>query len=216
MKQVLPILVAATMLLAAGIAHGLRTDRWGKATEVIEAGQRLQHIPPSHNDWASDEVHLDARQLEIAHVTGYLCRRYIHQITGSSLTLLIVAGRPGAIGAHTPDVCYQGAGYRMDTAANVVSFQIPDTTHTFWHTTASRGGPQVDRLALWWAWSHDGIRWEASREPRMEFARFPFLYKMYLIRPVDRFHEDNNARNHPVQRFLEDWVPLLGTHLASK
>lgn len=212
MQQVLPILTAGLILGGAGIAHGLRSDRWGKSAVVIEAAQRLQKIPATHGDWTSEEVPLDARQLEIADVVGFLSRRYTHQTTGASVMVLIVAGRPGAIGAHTPDVCYRGAGFQMNGSIKAADLTAAGQPQSFWHTTATRAEPRLEHLSLWWAWSHDGAQWRASREPRLEFARSPSLYKLYVIRSVSR--PDDEGPESPTRRFLDDWIPVLKKALS--
>jgi hypothetical protein len=211
-QQVLPILTAALLLIGAGIVHGLRSDRWGRSEVVQEAAARLKRIPTEIRDWTSEEVSIDTRQLQIADLVGHLCRRYTHQPTGISYLVLIVSGRPGAIGAHTPDVCYQGAGYRLK-APTLESLKVGATQNTFWQTVAERGEPRLEYLSLWWAWSTDGVRWEASNEPRLAFAKHPSLYKLYVIRSISRPDQASDTED-ATRRFLETWCPVLKKALS--
>jgi len=207
------LIVAALALGSAGAIHGLRTDRWGTASVVTEAASRLDAIPDRVEDWTSRPAEIEARQLEIAQVVGHLSRRYRHEASGREVLILIVCGRSGPIGAHSPDVCYEGAGFRMVDAPIRRVLERPLVPAEFFYAAATRPEPRLQHLALWWAWSPDGKRWEAPANPRVHFAREPALFKMYAIRVLDD-PKQNLGPEDPVLRLLDKLLPQVKNALS--
>jgi hypothetical protein len=216
MKQTLMVAAAAVALVATGVGHGIRTDRWGKAGVVVAAAARMANVPERVGDWQARPFEIDARQLEIGQIVGYVARTYTHQATGNEITMLLVCGRPGSVGAHTPDVCYQGAGFTF--AAEPVTRKVKaGSAHTgrsgisgdaeFWQAIASKPEPHPEHLQILWAWGTDGT-WQAAKNPRLEFARAPALYKLYVIRRLAEARV-TDAPDNPVDLFLEALLPQI-------
>ena len=212
MREVLLLAAATAVLTATGIAHGLRTDRWGVAGEVATAARRLEDVPARVGDWEGQALAIDQRQLDMAQVVGHVARRYTHGPTGRGVVVLLVVGRPGAIGAHSPDVCYRRAGFQFANEPAARAVKPASGACTFWQTVAARGEPRPEYLSLWWAWSVDGASWEASKHPRVQFLRSAFLYKLYLIRPVGGPNESDDA---PTVALMEELLPKLAEALAT-
>src|SRR5262249_8482825 len=105
--------------------------------------------------------------------------------TNSRVQVFLVCGRPGPISVHTPDVCFEGAGYRMTGAPAKFPLEFsPDDE--FWHVTFLKEGLQSqDQVGVFWAWNSDG-HWQAPDNPRWTFARSKALFKLYLIHDVPR------------------------------
>src|SRR4051794_41847552 len=57
---------------------------------------------------------MDARHLDAVGVVGHLSRRYVNRRTGDAVLVLLLCGKPGDVAVHTPDVCYEAAGYARD------------------------------------------------------------------------------------------------------
>jgi hypothetical protein len=205
--RVLAVCVAALLLGLAGLVHGVRTDRWGTGEAMQEASAQLENLPTKIGTWESTPLTLDARQLEIGQIASHCSRTYKDQTTGDQVNLLIVCGRPGAIAVHTPDVCYQGAGYQM--TGDPTRQMVPagkDQQRELWTANFAKTGPIPDAIRIFWGWSTDG-RWEASNYPRLSFARYPVLYKMYLIVPAGDTKQP--VEDLPVMRFTEEMLPVL-------
>jgi hypothetical protein len=187
MKRILPVLTAVILLVASGVVHGLRTDRWGSAADVQAAAARLEAVRPKLGDWESEPVKVDTPQLEAAEVVGYLSRRYKHRFKGSEVIVLVVCGRAGPISVHPPEICYQGAGYGLVEARQ--KYQVPGDDVTpaadLWTADFTRQGPDPDPLRVFWAWSTDG-QWTAPEDPRFTFAASGVLYKLYLVRRLNK------------------------------
>jgi len=201
---VIAVASAAIILLSATI-HGKLTDRWGLATELQTAANRLEQLPNQLGEWASEPVVLDKNSLEVANVAGYFCRRYVHKYSREEVTLLIACGRPGQAAAHPPEVCYSASGYDVGSkrTRDLAAFG------SAWEADFTRTGRGNDGLRIVWAWSDDG-NWSASSSPRVQFARSGYLYKMYLIRRTTTPAADTTA----LASFLDLILPECQKHLS--
>src|SRR5687768_3625371 len=106
--------IATLLILGAGLAGGLWTNRWAVSAELETAVTRLGDLPPTIGDWEGQKVEaLDARQLEIGEIAGHAVRQYKHRRNGQVISVLVVCGRPGPIAVHTPEVCFSGGGFQQ-------------------------------------------------------------------------------------------------------
>ena len=184
--RTLPILTALAVVIPCGVVHGLWTDRWVVSAEPGASAAKLSRLPLTVGEWEGEAVAVDAGGRGAAGVAGHLARRYRNRVTGGVVSVLLVCGRPGPVSVHTPDVCYGGAGY--DLADPPTRFAAPPGSAArpaeFWVADFHQVGSAVPaRLRIFWAWSAAGA-WQAPDNPRLAFARFPALYKLYVLREV--------------------------------
>jgi hypothetical protein len=205
----LPLAVAAVVLVATGVVHGIRSDRWGVGQEVLAAASRLEAIPTTVGDWEGTPIEGNQRQMQMAQIVGFRGLRYVHRGTGEKATLLIVCARPGAASVHPPDICYQGLGYRMEKQP--VRQAVNGGPDDFWTATFSRPGPTPDVLRIRWAWGV-GARWQASDYPRLSFARAPALFKIYVVSRVRDTTTD--ATDDAGYKLLGALLPVLRQSLS--
>lgn len=162
-----------------GLLHGWFSGRWSDTAEIQVSAARLQQLPLRIGDWQGEDLQLDPKRQALAGIQGHVLRRYVHRRLGTSLSLLIVCGRHGPISVHTPDVCYRGAGFEMQTPA--VRHTIPGAGQAeFWRGDFRRHGDTVDQLRIFWAWN-DGRGWRAPDRPRFAFGGAPVLFKLYVV-----------------------------------
>jgi hypothetical protein len=201
------VLTAAGILAAAAVAHGWRTDRWGASPDLAEAAVRLDAIPLQVGDWTAMVDELPAEQIKVARVAGLKVLRFSHRYTQDEVTVLILAGRPGPIAVHTPDVCYRGAGFVPGPSR---AEPLSDGS-TAWVADFKKGGAQPETLRIRWAWS-TGSGWIASGSPRLEFARAPVLYKMYFVRQVPPGGDPHDKL--PELSLANEFLPVVQSALA--
>jgi hypothetical protein len=195
------------MLLAFGVAEGRWTGRWTKGGTVQEAAARLDQVPLSFGEWQGEARELDARQVTKAELSGHLMRQYTHKASGTTLSILLVCGRPGPVAVHTPDVCYGGVGFALVgsptrdpvTPKGANSFKIGKFQKV--------DAPVPEYLRIFWAWSGDGHVWTAPDNPRLTFASLPALYKLYVIRQVTDLNQSLDA--DPGMDFLRQFLPIV-------
>ena len=207
--RIVPLLVALTLVVAAGVVHGRWTRRWAGSHAVEAAAAGLARLPLTVGGWHALPLELDRGQLEIGEIDGYIARRYEHAVSGAFVTVLVVCGRPGPISLHTPDVCYAGAGYEPTRPPDRRSFALgPDgRPGEFRHAVFGRTNTPVPAyLRILWSWSSGGA-WEAPDVPRIAFARRPVLFKLYLIRGLATAHESLDG--DPSLQLLNVLVPEL-------
>lgn len=206
--RILPTLIAVAMILSAGIVHGLVSGRWGDPRQLDTALGRLETVPASFGDWTSEDLTIPESQLRIGEIDGYISRIYRHP-DGRAVNLLIVGGRPGPISVHTPDICFQGAGFRMrgtpqTRSVPLVAGEPPVELQTADFTKSDAA--LTTHLRVFWGWSAAGA-WTAPSNPRLAFAGHPYLFKMYLTRALG---EPGESLDDDVSlQFLHDLMPHL-------
>lgn len=180
-KHLLPIATAILLLVAAGVVHGVWTDRWQPAPDPTEVAARFDTLPRTVGDWQGESVEVNARDLH--GLTGYLLRRYVHRPTGDAVTVALMSGPPRVVSIHTPDACYAGSGFTVSTPAKHAVAGLPEPAD-FWtaEMVRTRQAEQL-RLRIFYGWSNGGP-WTAADTPRVTFAGTPTLYKLYLIREL--------------------------------
>lgn len=202
MTRWIAVLIGSTALIACGIVHGFWTDRWAAPVETTQAAERLHDIPLELGEWDGEEFEVKPNEAG-AGVAGCIKRRYVHRKTGTTVSLLLVCGRPGPVSIHTPEACYGARGFLV----GVKDRYDAGGGDLLWKTDAVRDtATEETRLRLYWGWS-DGSTWTASSEARVQFARRPVLHKLYVVRELSGLNETN--RNEPCEEFLTLLLPAL-------
>jgi hypothetical protein len=209
MLRMLSLGAAVALVIVPGLIHGTWTGRWRSSRELKQAVARLDRVPQVIGEWKGKALELDRREVEHADLAGYVTRRYENRRTGSVVVLALMCGRPGPVSVHTPDVCYRGAGYEL--AASPIRFtavlETGGSPAEFWTARFQRPGLVArDQRRIFWAWSATGD-WQAPENPRLTFARFPALYKLYLIRETGA--RDEHLEDDPCKEFMQQLLPEL-------
>jgi hypothetical protein len=178
-----PILVGLALVGTLGVVHGVWTDRWGPSGQLQQAVGALPRVPAAFGDWVGKDESLDADAMTVGGIKGAVYRRYKNPRTGESVAVLVVCGRGGPISVHTPDVCYAGAGYRQLAPEKRREVKPDDgPAGEFAVAKFRKLGVVPAELEIYWAWSRDGATWQAPVNTRAALARYPALYKMYVVR----------------------------------
>jgi hypothetical protein len=185
-------LAAITILVTTGFLHGLWTDRWGFSDEPEASAAKLARVPTTIEDWTSTPLEIGSRELEKSAIVNYVGRLFVNSKTKNRVQVFLVCGRPGPISVHTPDICFEGAGYRMTAPpekfalANLTPNETNLPPSEFWQTTFVKNGLETqERVRVFWSWNADG-RWQAPENPRPTFARSKALFKLYVINELAR------------------------------
>jgi hypothetical protein len=174
-------LTALAAVIAAGIVHGVWTDRWGTPLEPTALAARLDQLPLVLGEWQGQDLDYDWK--ELGPVAGSLYRRYVNHRTRAAVTIFIVCGRPGPVAIHTPDVCYRASGYEM---LSLEKYPLPPGTalgeFCTSHLRKTRSSEQ-QHLRIFWSW-YAGGTWSVPPNPRLAFARYGVLCKLYLLHEI--------------------------------
>jgi hypothetical protein len=200
------LVVALTVL--SGVVQGWMTNRWGVPSRLAEAGAALERLPLRFGKWrAGDSAGLSDFVRNMLQAEGYLVRTYRHEPTGAVVNLLLLVGPPGPIGVHTPEVCFSGQGYSLLRKRQAVELTASDQTqHGLWVTTFRNSDLSAQSIRIYYGWTAGGS-WTAAKDPRMDYAGSPYLYKVQVSTqvPAGRLASpDDTARS-----FLEDLFPVV-------
>ncbi|MBM4070087.1 MAG: exosortase-associated EpsI family protein [Planctomycetes bacterium] len=212
--RLLPLLLAIGLVAGYGVVEGRWTHRWQASAAVRLAAERLKSVPLHVGDWRGEERELDARQVAKGEIDGYLVRRYVHRVTGQQLSLLLVCGRAGPTSLHTPEVCYPGAGFSQDGPALSHKLEVASLPGPVDFKVGKFHKPRAavpEALRIFWSWNGDG-RWMAPDNARFSLARYPALYKLYVIHRMENVEEP--LETDPAMTFLRQFLPEAQRHLG--
>jgi hypothetical protein len=209
-----PILVGLALVGAMGVVHGLYSDRWGPSAQLERAVAGLGRVPAQFGDWVGADVALDPAVIKAAGIERGVFRRYQDSRTGEAVSVLLVCGRGGPISVHTPDVCYEGAGYRqLATEQKRELGGDGDRTDSFNAARFGKPGIVPTQMEIYWGWSLDGVTWQVPESPRRTLAPARALYKMYVVREYAPGSEAERAKTCEI--FLKEFIPQLRQALPS-
>jgi hypothetical protein len=195
------------------LIHGNWTGRWYASEALEEALPRVHAVPMTIGDWQGEDLSVDAEAYAQAGAQAYWMRRYKHISTGATVSVILMCGRGGKMSVHTPDVCYQGAGYGLVGQPKRVTIAVTGAPEgEFWTGGFAKEKTGGAALRLYWAWGAGG-RWQAPDVPRFTFRGQPFLYKLYVIREHVTGAETPEAG--PAVNFLQQLLPQLDKTLFS-
>jgi len=201
----LPRSMAFVAVVIAGVVPGLWAHRWMSSSTLADAAARLSLVPLTVGEWEGHDLEVNPRELRLAQAVGYLQRRYVHRHTGATVTLLLLCGRAGPVSVHTPEVCYAGAGYEeLGTVARREAADLAGDR--FWYRKFQKAGPTPTMLGVTYAWTASG-HWEAPDHPRLALARYPVLFKAYVVRSLTDPKEPPDA--DPTLDFFRALNPQL-------
>lgn len=205
-----PLFAFIGLTICIGAGHGMWTDRWSQSDDLKRHLALLEKVPINFGDWQGENAPYESEDMARAGIKGCIVRRYKNERTGSTVSLLIVCGRGGPICVHTPDICYAGAGYRQVAAQEKIKGE--QKSIDVWRADFEMPRSVINkRLEISWTWSRDGKTWSAPDNPRITFARYPSLYKMYVV------HEKSIAstiNDDTSTEFLARLLPELQNSLS--
>jgi hypothetical protein len=108
-------------------------------------------------------------------------RTYQHDKTGQVVNLALLAGPPGPISVHRPEICYSARNYVQDAEPTVVRprSRPEGDSDSFWKIVFRPQELTPTKLHVYYGWS-DGTQWSADENPRVRYGGRPFLYKIQL------------------------------------
>jgi hypothetical protein len=201
-----PILIVFSVIVLSGVVDGLWIDRWTVAKELDTAAGKLATVPMTIGDWDGRAQELDPRALAIAEVSGYVQRQYVNRRTGSTVSLLILCGRPGPVSVHLPETCYSGSGFEEVGQRKKYTEPGPPTADFWVYRFHKREAAVPEQLRVFCSWGTAGT-WRAVDTPRVEFAHLPMLYKMYVVRELPKAGEP--LTDDPALGFIRVLLPEL-------
>jgi hypothetical protein len=214
MPRWLVIAIAVVGLIAVAVV-----DRMTSGTtsgDVRASSAKLDAVPAAFGDWTSTELVMDEKVLQVAEAVGHVSRIYTNRKNGSQVSVLLLCGPTGPIGAHTPEVCYAGNGFAMSGEPRKQTVDLPGNTAASYWTVRFEKKPAGTELPLrvFWMWGVNGD-WQAAANPRTEFALHGALYKLYVVRAEPHTPNTSSTAPDPIQEFLAAFLPEVKKALAA-
>jgi hypothetical protein len=211
---VIRIILAAVLIVGAGLVHGTWTHRWGASAAVKDLAARMESLPTVLGDWKMTESYeISPAEIAMTGATGHVSRQYTNTSRGVSVSLLLLGGLPGKISTHPPDVCYRGTGYMLEAPSPYVCRYGSGGRDAELRTmAATRQGTSPSSLRIFWGWN-DSKGWSAPAEPRWQFGAAGALCKLYVVRETSAANVD--AASDPCTDFLSVLLPELDRILFS-
>src|SRR5438270_9326493 len=100
-QQTGSIMAGMVLVLAAGLVHGLWTNRWSDNADLEAAAARLRDVPKDVGDWAGHDQEIDLERIARAEAAGSLLRNYAGP-DGQKVSVVLLCGRFGPLAVHTP------------------------------------------------------------------------------------------------------------------
>lgn len=218
---------AVVVLLVTAIVEGRWTLRWGVHGDwrLDPLAQTVQSTPLILGTWTAEEaVPPDPRVVEVSGARAIFMATYREPLQADAVTVYLLVGWSRDMAVHTPDACYPGAGFVMDTSPQPFSLtygsekgsaelpaahlrQAEFTTAIF--TKSEPTG--VTRLRVFWSW-HDGRGWQSPKFPRWTFGGQRPLVKLYLVAespPGLPVHQS------AALRLAQELLPILDSRLEA-
>src|SRR5438045_1400994 len=101
MQQIGLVAAGLVLVMAAGVVHGLWTNRWSDHAVLEAAGARLREVPRGIGDWTGEDQEIDPDRLARAEAAGSLLRTYTGP-DGQKVSVVLLCGRFGPLAVHTP------------------------------------------------------------------------------------------------------------------
>ncbi len=191
-----PAVIAFVALVLAGVVPGILTGRWGVGGRPAELAGRLALVPSVVGEWEGRSLDAAPRELEATGATGLIQREFTHRGTGQRVAVSLLCGRPGPLAVHTPEVCYDGSGFKE--VGSAVRTKVPGGEVRVRQFHKAAAVPVTLRVIYGWS---AGGSWEAPENPRLHFAGRPALAKLYVVREMGR--ADEPLAGDPALDFLK-------------
>ena len=206
MQRFWPIAAIAIVFGGIGLSGVMKPPR-GQSADAAATQARLDAVPTTLGAWVAATNVIPPEHLRIAEAQAYLSRTYTNAGRREAVSVMLLYGEPGPLGAHTPETCYVGAGYQQLGAAVVRDLAGAEV----WAAKFETAGDAPVTLGVNWAWG-TGEGWKASDNPRFDFAGHSRIYKLYVSDVVPR---GGAAGARPADDFLPAFLAEVRARLAA-
>jgi hypothetical protein len=222
MSRYFPIAMAVAAIVSLTVVQSLISDRFVDTNVTAEQRAKLlADVPKEINDWKGEDLPVTAEVRGTAGAVGCVSRLYTNQRTNEQVKLWLIVGHARAISAHTPDVCFKGAGFSMRSPSNsLYTFSYPQQKNEakFWTNTFTKEDTQGRQLErVFWAWykpvPNEPVVWRAEEYPRYVFGNTRALFKMYFSSTMGAV--DETTDQSAAMKFGKEFLPVIERILST-
>lgn len=209
--------------LAALVAVSLTGDAVCKRLAGGGDAERLMGIavdavgrlPDQFGPWhAVESEPLSEAVVRMLECRAHQNRLYRNDDTGETASLILLAGPPGPLLAHTPEVCYSSSSFDVVEPARPEKFRVVgERTDELHHALFRSLGVSGELQVVYYGWRKPEGRWQAPKDPRLALGGGPLLYKLQVATAIsaDALESSHSGSKEPDagHRLLIDLLPHL-------
>jgi hypothetical protein len=152
-----------------------------RAAMLDKAAEQLSRVPTQFGSWlVREEDTLSESVLNLLGCSNHLCRTYVNSETGEAVALVFLVGPAGPLAVHTPEICMSSREYENLKQSEAMDISADGRRHRFFQTLFRAKTLEGQKLNVYYAWSRDGLHWEAPDSPRLVLGPLPMLYKLQV------------------------------------
>lgn len=208
------ITFVCSLLICSGF---LRAEQLRRVEKLLEEGKHspfvLKDLPIELGPWKGEDTELDPR---IAAGTGsvdHVFRRYVNQLTGTAVDVIVLYGPSTHMFIHAPERCYPAAGYTLGEGPDAQPIPLGEGRsapfRSMVYLKGNEGRPE--RQEVYYSWRYRN-QWSPDVGTHKVFERIPGMYKVHLARAVTD-HERREIDN-PCRQLLTILVPEIERRAA--
>lgn len=208
-------LATSAICLASGAWRVLLSAPIRPSDLTVVAPFDLDEIPRELSGWiGSGESQLDPVTMRITGATDHLIRSYYDEITGTSLSVLILYGPAEPVLPHTPQVCYPASGYRSLNPAVDRTIELGDGRSAAFRAAifGRSGGRATIRQSVYHSYRLDGV-WSPDVTDRSLPRRWAGIFKVQIQRQV--LEGERTDGDEPIESFLRQLLPAMERMIAA-
>jgi hypothetical protein len=215
-------LAALVVVSLAGDAVCRRLARGGDQERLLAiAVDAVGRLPEQFGPWhAVDSEPLDESVVRMLECRAHLNRNYRNEDTGETASLILLAGPPGPLLAHTPEVCYSSSSFDVVEPARPESFRTAgEHTDELHHALFRSLGVSGELQVVYYGWRPPAGHWQAPKDPRLSLGGGPMLYKLQVATdiPADDVKSSADSKAPDAgRRLLIDLLPVLDSLLDAR
>ena len=205
-------LVASTLLIASGIVRAVQTSQFEREhNTLVECPFPLTEIPRTLDGWhvvPGSETVLDPLTTRITGSTDHSIRTYVNEMTGVTLSVLVLYGPAEPVLPHTPQVCYPSSGFRSvgETTDHDIKLKNGEIVSFRASVFAKSGGRVLIQQAVYHSYLL-GDRWSPDIANRELLRENPGIFKIQIQRRV--VEGEARDQDEPIESFIQKIVPVL-------
>ena len=206
-------LVACAAMACSGVVRAIQERRFAVEKQYLESCPfPLASLPTAIGDWRmieGGEKSLDSLTLRITGAPEHLLRVYVDELTGVTLSVLILFGPAEPVLPHTPQVCYPASGF-IPTEEASIRFVKGTNGKTYPFRSgvfAKSGGRAMLREVSYYSFRLEGP-WGPDVAAGRRFPRKnPGIFKIQIQRRVA--DGERRDQDDPIEHFIAQLLPEI-------
>jgi hypothetical protein len=188
----LPWKWTAITCLILSVSGGIRFWRdmqfRGIAQQSSKCPFPLSDLPTALGAWTvvpNSDAKLDPEIARLAGSSDHVIRNYVSSTTGEVASVLVLYGLADSVFGHTPEICYNAAGYQPVGLPVDREFSLPDSPAPVRYRgmyVSKPGVGMADYSEVVWSFWHGGSWWPNISSRWKYFRSAPAMFKVQIQR----------------------------------